>query len=369
MKVMQLASGDLWAGAEVQLFYLARALQAHPGVELRVVLLNPGQLEQRLRDEGVAVTVFDENRLSAPDIARALYREMRRWRPDLLHTHRSKENILGALVAGLCRVPSLRTVHGDSEIPRDRWKPRLVAGLNRWTGRWMQRKLIAVSPELAAKLSRDFPAGHIRVIENSIDAAELEDRARAPLSEPLEPERVHVALIGRMVPVKRVDRFIEVARRLFQRAPQARIHFHHLGDGPLQDAMRQKIREAGLDQRHITLHGFTENTAPWIRRMDLLLFLSDHEGLPMTLLEAMALGTAVVYRRQLPTLHQLLCDGACGYPVDEDDDECFAETLLTLSADLRSVERTAQRARQRLLADYDISGKIDDYLDLYRQIL
>ena len=369
MKVMQLASGDLWAGAEVQLFYLARALQTHPEVELQVVLLNPGQLEQRLRDEGVAVTVFDESRLSAPAIARALYREMRRWRPDLLHTHRSKENILGALVAGLCRVPSLRTVHGDSEIPRDRWKPRLVAGLNRWTGRWLQRRLIAVSPELAGKLSRDFPAGHIRVIENSIDATELEERARAPLAAPLESDAFHVALIGRMVPVKRVDRFIEVARRLFQRAPEARIRFHHLGDGPLLDAMRQKIREAGLDARQITLHGFADNTAPWIRRMDLLLFLSDHEGLPMTLLEAMALGTAVVYRQQLPTLHQLLCDGACGYPVAEDSDDAFAETLLALSADTQAMERTAQRARERLLAGYDISGKIDEYLSLYREIL
>jgi glycosyltransferase involved in cell wall biosynthesis len=369
MRVMQLASGDLWAGAEVQLYYLARALQADPGVELMVVLLNPGQLEQRLRVEGIRVEVLDESRLATPAIARGLYRLMRQWRPDLLHTHRSKENILGAIVATLCRVPSLRSVHGDAEIPRDHWKQRLIAAINRWTGRHLQRRLIAVSQELRDKLVADYPAATIRVIENSIDAAELESRASEPLPVALEPDVFHVALIGRLVAVKRVDRFIEIARELQAIAAEARICFHHLGDGPLLAEMRQRIGQAGLDEQRIRLHGFTDNTAPWIRRMDLLLFLSDHEGLPMTLLEAMTLETAVMYRRQLPTLHQLLCDGDCGFAIGEDEDRRFAEAILSLSADPAVIRDRARRARARLLADYDIAGKLGQYLELYRELV
>ena len=368
MRVMQLASGDLWAGAEVQLYYLARALQAEPGVELLVVLLNPGQLEQRLRAEGIRVEVFDERRNRAPAIARALYRLMRQWRPDLLHTHRSKENILGSFVAALCRVPSLRSVHGDTEIPRNHWKQRLIAAINRWTGRHLQRGLIAVSQELRGKLEREYPAERIRVIENSIDAAELETRASEALPVKLEPDVFHVALIGRLVAVKRVDRLIAIARELKTIAPEARICFHHLGDGPLQGEMQQRIEQAGLDDERIRLHGFTDNTAPWIRRMDLLLFLSDHEGLPMTLLEAMTLETAVMYRRQLPTLHQLLCDGDCGFAIGEDDDRRFAEAILSLSADPAVIRDRARRARARLLAEYDIAGKLGQYLELYRTL-
>ena len=368
MRVMQLASGDLWAGAEVQLYYLARALQASPEVELLVVLMNPGQLEQKLKAEGIRVEVLDESRLAAPVIARGLYRLMRQWRPDLLHTHRSKENILGSVVAGLCRVPSLRSVHGDAEIPRQHWKQRLVAGINRWTGRHLQRALIAVSPELKRKLAAEYPAERIRVIENSIDAAELEARAAQPLETTLEDDRFHVALVGRLVPVKRVDRFIEIARRLFERAPDAPVRFHHLGDGPLQAEMQQRIAEAGLGPEQIGLHGFTDNTAPWLRRMDLLLFLSDHEGLPMTLLEAMTLETPVMYRRQLPTLHQLLCEGDCGFAVEDDRDERFAESIQELVENPAVARDRAARARQRLLADYDIGGKLGDYLELYRDI-
>lgn len=368
MRVMQLASGDLWAGAEVQLFYLARALRARPEVELMVVLLNPGQLEQRLRAEGVAVTVFDESRLSAPRIARELYRLMRQWRPDLLHTHRSKENILGSLVAGLCRVPSLRSVHGDSEIPADQWKQRLIATVNRASGRYLQRALIAVSEELRHKLAREYPSGRIQVIENSIDARELEQRAGQPLSEPLETGGFHVALIGRLVPVKRVDRFVEIARQVAQLAPDAPIRFHHLGDGPLQGEIRQRIVAAGLGPERIRLHGFTDNSAPWLRNMDLLLFLSDHEGLPMTLLEAMTLGTPVMYRRGLPTIDQLLCQGDCGFPVDVDSDQAFAEAIVDLSARRPELQDRARRARERLLACHDISARVGEYLALYRSI-
>jgi len=68
--ILHIASGDLWAGAEVQLYTLVRALHHSPGVSVRVILLNHGTLEEKLHEEGVDVLVLTETSLSSLQIAR-----------------------------------------------------------------------------------------------------------------------------------------------------------------------------------------------------------------------------------------------------------------------------------------------------------
>jgi len=74
MKVMHIASGDLWAGAEVQLFHLARSLVKEKDIQLLVVLLNHGQLERELINQGISVTVFDEEQVSGFSIFKSIYK-------------------------------------------------------------------------------------------------------------------------------------------------------------------------------------------------------------------------------------------------------------------------------------------------------
>src|SRR5690625_4675640 len=109
MKVLHIASGDLWAGAEVQVCNLACA-QHQQGVQVEVILFNPGELEARLRQAGVSVAVYNERRYSALALSWRLLRHMQRSRPDVVHTHRHKENVLGSAVARLVSASSLRTV-------------------------------------------------------------------------------------------------------------------------------------------------------------------------------------------------------------------------------------------------------------------
>ena len=116
--VLHLASGDRWAGAEVQLFTLLSQLRQNDGVQPRAVLLNEGELAQRLRAIDVPVDVLDESRLSSGAIARELIALLRKYRPHILHTHRQKENILGSIANAVSvRARSVRTVHGAEENP------------------------------------------------------------------------------------------------------------------------------------------------------------------------------------------------------------------------------------------------------------
>ncbi len=366
MKVLQLASGDLWAGAEVQLYYLAKALHRHSEVELSVVLLNEGQLAQRLREQGIPVHVFDESHMSSWRIGRGLYRLLRDQRPDLLHTHRLKENIVGSVAAALSGIPSLRSVHGDSE--HHGLKQSLFEAANRFCGRYLQSRIIAVSGELHGKLLPVYGPKRLIVIENSLDAAEVETLAVQGPAPQWEKGMLHVGLVGRMVEVKRVDRFLDIAELSLRARPDAAIRFHLIGDGPLLDRYRASVAERGLGSG-IRFHGFVANTAPLLQALDLLLFTSDHEGLPMTLLEAMTLETPVMYRPGLATIHQVLEQGACGFRIDSDSREDFASAILELAAHPGRLKEKARQARQRLLQHYDSSVKLGEYLDLYRQLL
>jgi glycosyltransferase involved in cell wall biosynthesis len=295
---LHIASGDLWAGAEVQAFTLISHLARIPNTEVAVVLMNEGALAYKLRSAGIPVYVVDEQKMASPWILRRLCGIVRIWQPDVIHTHREKENILGSLASRLCRnVPSVRTIHGGPEDSAlSGWKGtrrRAVRAFDRWCGRALQQRLIAVTRELSVRMEGELPAEKIVVIENGVDTAAV--RAEKGIAEfrTAEPDAAHVGIVGRLAPVKRVDLFLETAAALLGHLPQRRWRFHVFGDGP------ERSRLQGLSERlrisdAVVFHGHRQDSATCIGGLDALVICSDHEGLPMTALEATALAVPTV---------------------------------------------------------------------------
>src|SRR2546427_2192423 len=93
LRVCHSVSGDLWAGAEVQVATVASYLVERPDVNLSAVLLNEGRLASELRGLGVQVTVIDESRNSAVRIVALLTRYLREHHVEVVHTHRYKESV------------------------------------------------------------------------------------------------------------------------------------------------------------------------------------------------------------------------------------------------------------------------------------
>src|SRR3989454_11225131 len=116
LRVCHIVSGDLWAGAEVQVATVASYLVERPDVNLSAVLLNEGRLASELRRLGVQVTVIDESRNSAVRIVALLTRYLREHHVEVVHTHRYKESVVGSIAAKLAGVPHvIRTLHGMAE--------------------------------------------------------------------------------------------------------------------------------------------------------------------------------------------------------------------------------------------------------------
>jgi glycosyltransferase involved in cell wall biosynthesis len=298
LRILHVISGDAWAGAEVQACTLISHLVRMPEIAVAAVVMNEGQLAEKLRATGTTVFVMDEQRVGTFRIFRSLLRVLESWRPDVVHTHRDKENVLGSLANAMTRrVPSVRTIHGGREHARlsglRGLRQRLILGSDRWCARTLQQRAIAVSRELKTRISADIPAHKIVVIENGVDVDALTATARPADFRKREPHATHMGIVGRLVSVKRVDLFLETATLLARRYPQRNWRFHVFGEGPLRREL-ERSPTAGEIEHSITFHGHRADIAGCIAGLDVVVICSDHEGMPMTALEAIALGTPVV---------------------------------------------------------------------------
>ncbi len=367
LRVLHVSSGDLWAGAEVQAFTLMTQLKGMPDTEVAAVVLNAGTLFNSVRTRGIESYLLDERQLGSHQLFGRLYRLLGDWQPDVIHTHREKENILGALAARCRRsIPSVRTVHGGNEHASPsgwkRYRRGLVTGIDRLCGRELQQRIIAVTRDLGKTLMEQFSPEKVVVIENGIDfEAVRAARAVADFRESA-PECVHVGIVGRLVPVKRVDLFLEAASRLRHEHAGRPWRFHVFGDGPLRgelEGVAAALDVAGV----VTFHGHREDIASCMGGLDALVICSDHEGMPMAALEAAALDVPTAAHAVgglidvTPPEFQVLRHDAAGYR----------------DGILRSLEHDAREiARRRSL---DVQGRLsarrnaERVRDLYEEVV
>ena len=323
---MHVASGDLWAGAEVQLFTLAKFQSQRSDTQLHVVLMNEGELAERLRALSVSLTVLDEGQLNGWQIFVRLRHMMTNWQPDVVHTHRQKENVLAGLAnSSSVACLGVRTVHGGSEFDISFWrKPAkwAFAKLDDCVGRYLQRLIVSVSDELAEQLSSKFGDDKVRVVLNGVDADALAAIDGSELRRDYDSSVIHIGFVGRLEPVKRVDIFLQIAQLAADE--NHAWHFHVFGDGGLLMSLKQQAEHLGVGQR-VTFHGHRTDIAGCIKAMDALVMCSDHEGLPMTALEAVALDVPMV-AHAVGGLPKLLANGG-GAVVDS---QCPQDYWLTL---------------------------------------
>lgn len=298
LRVLHIVSGDLWAGAEVQAFTLMLHLKRMPRTEVAAVVMNDLMLADRLRSSGIAVYITDERKTGSLQIFSSLCSVLRCWQPDLIHTHREKENILGCLANRTFRnVPSIRTVHGSKERGRAAaWQSvrhGLVDRADLWCGRLFQQRIIAVTEELAGRLARDFVGNKVVVIENGIDFEMVTMEKGVAEFRAAEPDAIHVGIAGRLVDVKRLDLFIGAAAILLREHPERQWRFHIFGDGPRRSGLEELAARLQLGDR-VRFHGHRHDIATCVGGLDALVICSDHEGLPMISLEAAALAVPTV---------------------------------------------------------------------------
>lgn len=333
-----------------------------------VILLNRGQLSEQLLAAGVSVKIIDETEHGFLALLAKLVTIGRQFWPHYIHTHRHKEHILGAVAAlMLPGCVSLRTIHGVDEHPASWRQPgkRLRKQLDTTVGRFLQRHIVCVSADLKNEVSNLFPAQQLTVIENGIDVTSVENRARQ--NRPNLPSNLFkIALIGRVVPVKRVDLFLAIAV-LAQQRGLTHFVFYVVGDGPLLIDAKKFVAQNGL--RNITFTGFSADAVSWLACMDALCVTSDHEGLPMVMLEAMVLKVPVVARAVggIGTALSNEKGSAVGVLMNSINPAAFIEAFEYLRSHATLGEQMVDNARCRVNHRFSVNKMAERYLALYRE--
>jgi glycosyltransferase involved in cell wall biosynthesis len=317
----------------------------------------------RLRDEGFPVAVI--GRADGLDW-RCPLRLARLWRRlgvDLVHAHQYTP-FFYALAARVRyrRPPVVFTEHGRHypDFPRTR---RMV--LNRFAIEPRDR-VIAVGPSVkrALVVNEGIPAGRIGVIVNGIDTEKFAPApaARADARKALGygPDEFVVLMVARLDPIKDHLTAIRACARAAEQVPGLRLVL--AGDGPERDTIEAFVRDRGLGAL-VRLLGTRDDVPRLLAAADALLLTSVSEGIPLTVIEAMAAGVPVV-GTDVGSVGAVLAGGT-GLLAPARDAAALAGHLVRLgrSPELRS--ELGEMGRARAVAEYSEAGMTARYAELF----
>lgn len=281
-------------GAEQALLELARVAPA-AGLALSVLSLTRTTDEPRyaasLRAAGAEVVDLG---LSSRWDARALLRattEVRRLRPDVLHTHLKHADLVGSYASRRLRIPMVSTLHLIEKAPSG--QGRLKRGLAAAARRRSAALTIAVSEALRSWYLETFgvPSDRVVTVHNGISPPPVlpaAERARVRRELGVSPDQVLVTMVGIMRPGKGHADLIEAVRRI---PPAARLHLLIVGDGPLRQQLGTAARDVATA---VTFTGFRTDVSTLLAASDLVAHPPHEDALPTALIEAIAAGLPVV---------------------------------------------------------------------------
>jgi glycosyltransferase involved in cell wall biosynthesis len=369
-------------GPAIQALSLTRLLEPR-GYRTRLVRgresADEGSMDYLARELGVVPTLVDSmKRDPGPDDLAALRRLvsiLRHDRPQIVHTHAAKAGTLGRLAALIAfprsgrRPVLIHTFHGHSLTG---YFSGPTAGFYRLIERVLARRtdvLVAVSAEVRDDLVRLGVASKEKfvVVPLGLDLARFLDdsdrrsrRVALRAEWGIEPDEEVVTLVARLVPIKRVDRFLRVAGLLGARA---QTRFVVVGDGELRQQLEASEEGRGLGDR-LVWAGFRRDMADVCFASDVVVLTSDNEGTPVSLIEAQAAAVPVV-GTDVGGVRSAVLDRKTGLLTGADDDGGLAGAISSLLDDPAMAARIGSAGRAHAAESFSLERLVNDLARLY----
>jgi glycosyltransferase involved in cell wall biosynthesis len=305
-------------------------------------------------------------------------RLMYRFRPRVVHTHAAKGGTVGRLAAILLGSAGpeaiVHTFHGHVlEGYFSRPKRAFFAAIERGLAKRTDM-LLAVSHQVRDDLVRlkVAPASRISVVPLGFDLSRFQiagvhrERTRQVwrARHGIEQNAPLVLMVARLVPIKRVDRFLRVATLVARRSDTA---FAVLGDGELRRDLMTSEAARALGSR-LRWVGFEVDVAPAMFASDVVVLTSDNEGTPVSLIEAHAAGVPAV-ATDVGGVRAVVQHGESGLVHSADDEGGLAEAIVKLLEDPVTAQRFGSTGRRLVLARFDLGRLLHDLDGLYRDLL
>jgi glycosyltransferase involved in cell wall biosynthesis len=324
-----------------------------------------GTLANQMEAEGVPVTFLENQtrwakRLRGLELARLF----RRSDIDILHTHHMPAFIDSFVATRFTRVP----VFINTDHCKDYPIPRHWALLERVASHFAD-EVVAVSHRTRDELIRfeGIAPEKISVIYNGINVKLTRKESREELKRELGLNNCDTVIgtVGRLEDQKGLDLLLASIPHVLRQVPQTK--FIIVGGGSKEQELKRLASELKISE-HVIFTGWRSDAVDLIQTFDGFVTTSRFEGMPMVLLEAMALSKPIV-ATSVGGVSEVVNDGFNGTLVNSRDPDEVAKALLTLISDRRSAEQMGHNGRIRYEESFTAEAMASSYDNLYRKYL
>jgi glycosyltransferase involved in cell wall biosynthesis len=356
-RILQLTPSLGGGGAERQLAYLAGAL-VKSGWDVHVAYTAEGPNLARLAESGAQLHPLPARSNLDPLLVPRVIGLLRRIRPQLLQTWNPMMDVIGGLAAVATSVPWILSERSSPASYPVTWKLRARRHLAR------RAAAVASNSRVADRYwSERLPGSTLRrVIGNAIPvdaiaAAPRAERARFGVPE----DRPLLVFVGRLSYEKNLDVLLD-ALELAQR--EGALFALLCGDGPLREHVEARL-SAGSLRGSAAAPGFVSDVWSWMKCADSMAFPSLFEGMPNTVMEAMAAGCPLVLSDIPSHREHVGRDEALFVPTD--DREALARAIRACLDDRAAARERAERARAHS-ADWSLDAVVREWEEFYEEV-
>jgi glycosyltransferase involved in cell wall biosynthesis len=320
------------------------------------------QMVASLEQEGGKVVCFAaNNNIQLILKVNAVARYVRDHKIELIHAHLPWAGILARIVGRITGVPVIYTEHNKQE--RYHWSTR---AMNLLTMNWLTT-VVAVSGDVAESIRKHKPQLKTRLttILNGVNTDHFNKASvdatttRTKLDIPADALVIGTVAVFRFQ--KRLDLWLELAARIREKHPQA--HFVIVGDGPLKKELLEKRASLNLTD-FVHMPGLETEVRPFLAMFDLYMMCSVFEGLPIALLEAMAMECAVV-STDAGGIKEVIRQQVDGWLCSVDNPHDLVDMTATLLSEEDQRTHYGRQARKRVVEAFSMKKMVSELEALY----
>lgn len=337
-----------------------------------------GSLEQRAIDRDLDLRIipqFERNLHPWRDYSsyRAIIRELKEFKPEIVHTHSSKAGVLGRRAAAKLGIPAVHTIHGaafhygQNPILHNAYKmaERMAA---KWCDHFISVSSAMTDQYVAAGIA---PREKFTTIFSGMDVEPFLNPPTSPAEVRqelgFEPHHIVIGKIARLFPLKGHEYIIDAAAGVLAANPNAR--FLLVGDGILREQYEARLAELGIRDRFVLTGLVPPSRIPeLVNAMDIVAHTSMWEGLARVLPQGLISGKPVV-SFDIDGAKEVVIPGETGFLVEPKDVEGLRQAIADLASDPDKRKRLGTAGRERFTEVFRHETMTEQIRNVYERVL
>lgn len=335
-------------GAEKLVINLVNKINKNKFEPIILLFYNNKNYLENLIEQDIKIIKLDKKRGLDLSMFKKVHNVIKEEKPDIIHAHLDTLLYLMPYLHKIKR--KIFTVHNMANEE--------AVGLQRLV-RYACFKLkliepIGLSPTVSESIEQLYNLKNVKYVYNGINVQQYFSSYKTNV--------FNIIAVGTLKPQKNYEMMIEVAKKLKDNGLNYTLHI--LGDGTLKNDISNKIHRYNLEE-NIILHGAVNNVSYYLSKADILISTSNYEGIPLSILEALASSLPVICTDVGGNV-DLIFNGENGFLIEKGNVNKMVKSIIEIYKNEDKRKEMALNAREKS-KKYDISNTMVEYEKLYKE--